>query len=270
MKTALSACVLLALAPVQEPKPWAEPMKKVRAKFTGEKGTFAHFGDSITVTMAFWAPLQGGGRNLSPEAEAALKRVNAFMKPACWRGWKGSEYGNTGMMTIRWAHENAEKWLQKLNPEAALMMFGTNDLGSVPLEEYEKKTREVVRKCLDRGTIVILMTIPPRGGQLEKSRKYAEAAARVARELDCPLSDFFGECLKRRPDDWDGAAEKFKDYKGYDVPTLISRDGVHPSNPKAYEGDYSEEGLRSNGYTLRTYLTLMAYDEVIRGVLEAR
>ena len=53
---------LLASAPAaaQEPggKPaWAERMKQVHARFTGTRGTFACFGDSITVTMAFWSPL---------------------------------------------------------------------------------------------------------------------------------------------------------------------------------------------------------------------
>src|SRR5205085_8437113 len=141
------------------------------------------------------------------------------------------------------------------------------DLNAVPLEEYQQKTKDVVQRCLDNGTVVILTTIPPRTGMLEKSRKYAEAAAKVAAELNVPVCDFFGECLKRRPDDWDGAAEKFKEFKGYDVPTLISRDGVHPSNPKAFGGDYSDEGLKSNGFVLRNYVSMMSYSAVIQSVL---
>ena len=31
-----------------------EPMRKVHARFTGTPGTFAHFGESIKITMAFW------------------------------------------------------------------------------------------------------------------------------------------------------------------------------------------------------------------------
>lgn len=44
---------------------------------------------------------------------------------------------------------------------------------------------------------------------------------------------------------------------------LLSRDGVHPSNPKKYQDDYSEEALRSHGYGLRNYLVLMKYAEVL-------
>jgi hypothetical protein len=84
-----------------------------------------------------------------------------------------------------------------------------------------------------------------------------------------PLIDYYQETLRRRPDDWDGALPKFKELPGdeYQVPTLIARDGVHPSNPNRFAGDYSEEALRSSGYALRNYLTLFAYAEVIEQTL---
>ena len=47
------------------------------------------------------------------------------------------------------------------------------------------------------------------------------------------------------------------------MPTLLSRDGVHPSAPKKFQDDYSHEGLRSHGYNLRNYLVLMKYAEVL-------
>lgn len=257
----------LALLAQAEDVAWIDAMKKVHARFSGQKGTFATFGDSITITMAFWSSLRGGGRNMTPETAAAYKLVEGHMKPECWSTWKGPAYGNNGTMTIRWAHQNVGSWLEKLNPEVALIMFGTNDLHAVPLEEYEAKTRDVVRKCLDNGTVVILTTIPPRHGMLDKSKAYAEAARKVARELQVPVCDYSAECLRRRPEDWDGATDKFKEYKDYDVPTLLARDGVHPSNPKAFAGDYSEEGLRSNGFVLRNYVSLRSYAAVIHQVL---
>jgi hypothetical protein len=247
---------------------WVEPMQRVHARFKGQKGTFATFGDSITVTMAYWAPLRHSHKNLDRQGEADYKRVSTYLRPECWDKWKGPAFGNEGSMTVRWAHDNIDRWLKKLNPETALIMFGTNDLTAVPLAEYRKKTRAVVQKCLDNGTVVILSTIPPRHGLLEKSRQYAEAVRQVAAELKVPVSDFFAECLKRRPDDWDGADERFKDFKDYEVPTLLARDGVHPSNPRKYNGDYSAEGLRSSGYVLRNYLTLKSYAGVIRAVLQ--
>jgi hypothetical protein len=248
---------------------WVQPMKQVHARFTGEKGTFAHFGDSITVTMAFWTPLAYDPRGLSATASQSLKLVMSHMKPKCWREWKGAEYGNTGMMTIRWAHENVNDWLKRLNPEVVLIMFGSNDVGQMPVQQYEQKTREVVERCLANGSIVILTTMPPRSGLLEKSRTFADAVKRIAREKKTPLIDYFGEILIRRPDDWDGSLPKFKDTPGdeYQAPTLICRDGVHPSNPGTHQ-DYSEESLRTNGYVLRNYLTLLAYADVIQKILQ--
>ncbi|MDH4238241.1 MAG: right-handed parallel beta-helix repeat-containing protein [Phycisphaerae bacterium] len=243
---------------------WADTMAKVHKEFIGEKGTFAHFGDSITVTLAFWTPLLYSRKNAPEEMEQAYQLVNQYLKMECWRNWKGPQYGNEGSMNIRWAHENIDNWLSLLKPEVALIMFGTNDLTSVGLEEYEKKTREVVQKCLDNGTVVILSTIPPRNGLAEKAALYADAVRKIARRMKVPLIDYHSEILKRRPADWDGALDKFAQYKGYDVPTLLARDGVHPSNPKECCDDYSEEGLKCCGYSLRNYLVLMKYAEVLQ------
>src|SRR5262249_37783900 len=153
-----------------------------------------------------------------------------------WAKWKGPDYGSNGSMTIRWAHDNVDKWLAKHNPEAVLIMFGTNDLGQLQVKEYEEKTRDVEQRCLKNGKGVIVSTLPPRSGQLEKAKTFAEAARKIARDEKLPLVDYYAEVLKRRPDDWDGAAPKFKDVAkdAYQVPTLISGDGVHPSNPAKF------------------------------------
>jgi len=242
---------------------WVNAMAEVHAKFTGQKGTFAHFGDSITVTLAFWTPLLYQRKNAPQEMEQAYQLVKGYLQKECWRDWKGPQFGNEGGMTIRWAHENIDAWLQRLNPEVALIMFGTNDLNSVPLEEYRDKTRAVVKKCLDNGTVVILSTIPPCHGFVEKSGVYAQAVRDIAQQMKVPLMDFYAEVLKRRPDDWNGALEKFARYEGYDVPTLLARDGAHPSHPQKYRDDYSPEALSCCGYSLRNYLALMKYAEVL-------
>jgi hypothetical protein len=248
---------------------WIEPMKKVHAHFTGTRGTFAHFGDSIAVSDAFWSRLRHGERrNMSTDAELAYARVNGYMKPECWDRWKGADHGN-GEASIRWAHAQVDSWLKKLNPEVVLLLFGTHDLPQLDVAEYEQKTREVAERCLANGTIVILATSPPRSGMLEKSQQFAEAVRKIAGELKVPLVDFHGEVLKRRPDDWDGTLPQFQDRDGdeYQVPTLIARDGIHPSNPSHY-ADYAPESLRNNGYALLTVLTLTAYADVIQHVLQ--
>ncbi|MDP6557500.1 MAG: SGNH/GDSL hydrolase family protein, partial [Pirellulaceae bacterium] len=261
-----SSCVVSEHAVSDEPE-WTTAMQKVHSRFNGEEGTFALFGDSITISRAFWFGLPYSRKNASQEMEVAFQLVNKHMLKDCWDR-KGPQFGNQGSMTIRWAHKNVDMWLKDLNPEVALIMFGTNDLHQLELQEYEDKTREVVKKCLDNGTVVILSTIPPRHGYTEKAAKFADAVRKIALELKVPLTDYHAEILNRRPNDWDGALDKFKAYEGFDVPTLVARDGVHPSNPRKYRNDYSAAGLKNNGFALRNYLTLMKYAVVIRQVLE--
>jgi hypothetical protein len=257
-------------AAAAQPADWVEPMKQVHARFTGTRGTLALFGDSITVSLAFWAPLEGTPPGMSPAMTRAHQLVKGYMKSECWRQWRGPAFGNEGRMTIRWAHENVGRWLKKLNPEAVVLMFGSNDVGDLGAPEYEQKTREVVRQCLTNGTIVLLTTMPPRSGRLEKSKQFAEIARKLAREEHLPMVDFYAAILARRPDDWDGALPQFKQTPGdeYQVPTLLARDGVHPSNPRQFS-DYSEASLRQNGFALRNYVTLLGYAEVVEKVLQA-
>jgi hypothetical protein len=249
---------------------WVEAMARVHKRFKGEPGTFAQFGDSITVSMAFWAPLADQPKGLSQDDSLTLNRVKKYMRSDCWRGWRGPEFGNQGGMTVRWAHENIDGWLKKLNPEVALIMFGTNDIGQVDATEYRQKMQQVVQRCLDNGTVVILNTIPPRSGKLQESKELAEIVKALAKEAKVPVVNYFDEVLKRRPTDWDGAAEKFKSIPGgeYEVPTLISGDGVHPSAPSQFDHDFSQEALSANGYALRSYLVLHAYGRVIERVLQ--
>ena len=255
------------LAEAAEQPAWAAAMKKVHANFKGKSGTFAHFGDSITYSMAFWSSLQWKPAKAIDGLEQSRQRVSKYMLKHCWRGWKGAAYGNYSGKTVAWANSNADRWLAKLNPEVVLIMFGTNDLGGVSVEKYEAGLRKLVATCLANGSVVILSTIPPRSGKETKAAAYAKVARKIAKELSVPLSDFHGEILKRRPNDWNGAADKFKGYKTYEVPTLIAGDGVHPSNPAKWGRDFSEVGLRHNGFNLRSYLTLNAYIKVIEKVL---
>lgn len=245
-------------------------MAKVHARFKGKHGTFAHFGDSITDSLAFWTPLLYDPKGMSPEMTKARDLVMGYMDKDCWRGWKGPDFGNQSGRTIDWADENVAAWLKKLDPEVVLILFGTNDMRDGNAADYGRKLRSVVRRCLDNGSVVILTTPPPRSGMEAKSVQFAEAVRQVAAELRVPLIDFQSEVLKRRPDDWDGSLAKFKEATredGYQAPTLIAGDGIHPSSPAKF-GDYSEESLRSNGYALRNYLTLMKYAELVRTVLK--
>jgi lysophospholipase L1-like esterase len=257
------------IARADESPVWVEPMKQIHAKFSGKPGSLALFGDSITVTKAFWSPLAYAPKSLPDSLAKNLQLVKGYMLDECWSKWRGAEYGNESGKTTRWAEENVDAWLKRLNPEVVVLMFGTNDLNQIEAKEYDARTRSVIEKCLKNGTVVILTTIPPRAGMEKKSKDFADVQRQAAADLKLPLIDYQSEILKRRPEDWNGGMPQFKSEAAkdvYSVTTLISGDGVHPSNPSKFQ-DFSEESINKNGYQLRTVLTLNTYADVIRLVL---
>ena len=274
-KLLLASLALFTFAPTvraaDDPPAWVKPMKDVHAKFTGKPGTLALFGDSITVSKAFWTPLAYAPKDLPKDVAEPLAVVKKHMIEDCWSKWRGAEYGSDGGQTAKWAEDNIDAWLKKLNPECAVIMFGTNDITRSDVKSFDKQMRAVVEKCLKNGTVVILTTIPPRAGAEDKAKAFAEAARTIATDFKLLLIDYHAEILKRRPDDWNGTLPKFKEFAKdvYQVPTLVSGDGVHPSNPSKFQ-DYSADSLKKNGYQLRSVLTVNAYADVIREVLTAK
>ena len=244
-----------------EPK-WARNARAIHGSFTGSPGTLALFGDSITESRAFWSPLAEERKPAPPEIEAAFARVKARLRPECWSEWRGEAYGNAPATTVAWARRNVERWLETLKPEVALIMFGSNDLPDRDQRGYRKSLTEIAEACIKRGTVPILSTLPPRRASPAR-RPPSQRLRAVAAELDVPLVDYHAEILARRPNDWDGATAFTPGGDPYEVLTLISGDGVHPSNPAKYFKDYSDEALRTSGFGLRTAQALLAYDEVV-------
>ena len=262
MRKTLCLAALLAFsvpAVAAEDDAWVEPMKAVHAKFAGQQGTVAQFGDSITITMAFFTPLSMEHKNVPADLAEAHAWLRKYVQPRCWRAWKGPQFGNEGRTTTDWAMANIDGWLKKLNPEVALVMWGTNDtyIGPKP-PKYTDNLRAIIQRCLDNGTVPILYTIPPKGDQAGNAKNtalvesFVEAARTVAAEKKVPLIDFYKEIMDRQPPDF--------------AKTLLG-DGLHPSYPQAYQQDFSEEALKQSGYTLRNYLTLKALWEVHQRVL---
>ena len=261
MAVAVLSASLFAAAtkPAAKDNYWVEPMKKVHARFTGQPGTVAQFGDSITITMAFFTPLSMDVKNLPDDLKQAHKWMRGYVQGRCWRAWKGAAFGNEGRTTSAWGLKNMDSWLKKLNPEVALVMWGTNDsyLGPRP-PKYTGNLRAIVQKCLDNGTVPILYTIPPVGNQAGNAQRtkyietFVDAARAVAKEKKVPLIDFYKEMVTRQPTDF---AKK------------LLGDNLHPSYPGQYQRDFSAQGISNSGYTLRNYLTLKKYWKLNREVL---
>ena len=203
--------------------------------------------------------------------QKAYDVARGCLKPECWK-WKGKKYGNEGGMTSLWGRDNISQWLTNLNPEVVVLQFGSNDIDrkvtpEQSLADFEQAMTEIVQKCLSNGTIVIMGTIPPRNKRT--SEEYNARARNIAETFHLPVCDFYRECLQRRPEDWNGRLPQFQEgmTDKFEVRTLISGDGEHPSRPKAFANDYSEEALKTSGYNLRTYLVLLSYADVLTQVI---
>jgi len=256
---------------------WVEPMRRAHARFEGKKGQCVLYGDSITYSMAFLGTAAWGEKiaykNVSAETLVDLEAVWAHADRAFWRE-RDPSLGHQGAMRSDWFLSNIDGWQSRMKPEACVILFGTNDLGGLCPPEYTENMAACVRRILGDGTVPMLTTVPPASGRERFIDDYYRASWIIARHFRIPVIDYCGEILRRRPNDWDGALpqhrEKVKDEKGrvdeYEVHAPISADGTHPSNPKPYRGDFSEEALNNNGYVLRDYLTLRKYGEVIRKV----
>jgi len=235
---------------------WVEPMKAVHAGFHGNPGYVAQFGDSITYSMAFWTPIGWD------EPDAYLTKDDGLPKRPKEKRWrdtlkgfraKGGDQGNYSGWRVGDVLGVMDAVLTREQPEAALIMIGTNDIsgGSVP-DGYRGGLKKIVEKCLAAHCVPILNTIPPRVGH-DAAVEAANGIVRaVARECRVPLADFHAECLRLRPgQSWQK--------------TIISDDGVHPSGGQT--NVYSEENMKVCGYALRNWVDFLAVREVYFHVL---
>lgn len=268
----LSTGLLASPAVAQETWDWATPMQYVAQDWAGgTQGSFSQFGDSISDTNAYFTPLRYSHSNVQPEDQVKLDWLQNWINPNSWN-WKGSSWGNLSGTTVDWGLENMDSWLGTMNPQMCVIMWGTNDTWKGPSPTvYDDYLRFIVQKCKDNGTVPIVTTIPPRHEVDVMS--YVNAAREVAESERVPLIDLYDEVITRRPhnpptDTWDGADPMWSAYSGYEVPTLVARDGVHLSNWSGGRNNFDlVEGLNKNGYTLRNYLTLQKMYDIWEQVL---
>jgi hypothetical protein len=274
---------------------WVQPMVQVRQLYQDTdgptQGTISRFGDSISVSKAYFCPLEWSISNTTPQSQAAVDWIHGWMRSDCW-DWQddgvyylhGCEGGTTSSWPLGSAtgwpgavggERKVDYWLRNDNPEIAVIMWGTNDLSSgLTPAQYKANLLQVVLACKANGTIPLLTTAPPRHnydngtvGNQQRAADFAQAVRDLAVEELVPLIEYHDECTTRNPHDppnstWDGADPMWSAYSGYEVPTSISRDGVHPSNYSAGRSNFSEYGLDVNGFNLRNYMTLMGCQEV--------
>jgi len=252
-----AACVALfgaAVLAADQPY-WMEPMRRVHGG--PGRGTLyvAQLGDSITYSMAFWAPLEWA----DPTPYITQDGLPKVPGTARWRDVitgcrdKGQENGNFSGWRVTSIVGVVDHVLATKHPDAAILMVGTNDVagGTVPTR-YREELENVVRKCLAARCIPILNTIPPRRGQVKAVEETNKIIRDVAVRFSIPLVDYYAEILRLQPGNaWDG--------------TLIDRDGVHPTAGRTQ--DYSAANLKASGYALRNWLNFLMVRELYFAIL---
>ncbi len=128
-------------------------------------------------------------------------------------------------------------------PEVVVMMVGTNDAlnsgNSVPIKEYEKNLKKLVKQFSGAGSKVVLMTIPPCINELLFSRHEAEFFAE--RSPEDRIADVNAVVKKLGKSDGvrlvdvhalleKGGAGSEKSSLLRNVANSRSKDGVHPTS----------------------------------------
>jgi lysophospholipase L1-like esterase len=250
---------------------YAKAMRAVAAKFTGKEGVVLHVGDSITHANPYsqWARR---GQGKTPRDAAICKWMHTG-KDNERDGWflcavdrpggrsdtaAGGIRSDEMLAGGRAGLPSLAELLKKYNPRVVVLMLGTNDASAGrKVEDYARDMRRGVDLILGNGTIPILSTVPPHPGRQELVKSYNSALKKIGKEKQIPMIDYYGEIVKRRPDDWNG--------------TLLGKNDVHPT--AARDGTTAASAptaanLRNSGYLLRGWLSVQKIAEVKERVLD--
>lgn len=225
---------------------------------------FSKVGDSITVSELFLKSFGRGDYNLRDYAN--LQPVIDYYSQTVAR--TGNSFSNTTLAAkVGWpaqallnpdAADPDQCWegesplvceYRYSKPSIAIIMLGTNDVPSTPLQSYEREMRQIIEATMELGIVPIVSTIPPlhRTGTEGRVEAINQIITDLAHEYDIPLLDYHA-ALQGLPNDG------------------LFRDGVHPSVAPA-NFDFTPDNLQY-GYAVRNLTALQALDAVWRYLLQ--
>jgi len=151
---------------------YAANVRKIRAAGAGKTRRHAilYFGDSITAAHPYMHALTG-----------------------CLGQGIGVRHGYGGQTTA-FAKGKIDEFLKSVNPEFAVVMFGTNDSKNTQsVQGSMKNLAYVIDACAKHGTVPVVATIPPRGYQLDQpgERHYNAQLIKLCRMKKVPISYVF-------------------------------------------------------------------------------
>ena len=253
----------------QETWEWVREMQSVIRRFDGAQGMVVPLGDSNTYASPAgrWARI-GVGRT---EAEDAICRwMNSHRDGpdnGWWlaaddqptgRSWTAASGVTAGEFLVggKGGLPSLQRMLAAHDPQIVSILLGTNDLhAGVAAAQFLETMETILRTCTDAGTIPIVNTLPPTNwGPPDQLRAYNRGLIDLARRLQLPLIDVYGEFLARRPtDSWLG--------------TLVSQDGAHLT-PDNAAGPASAQNLNNGGYLLRCWLQVRKVAQIKAQVID--
>jgi hypothetical protein len=224
---------------------------------------FAKVGDSITESGSFLHDIGHGWHDLA--SYASLEPTVTFFHRTVVDGDGNDSFAHASEAAVSgWTVQDAleppspdalERELRAVRPSIALIMFGTNDIDRSTPDAYRNGLVRVVARCLERGVIPVVSTIPMRLDRADAGRRVPVMNAIVrdtARAQTIPLIDLHAALN--------------------DLPRHgLGDDGIHPS---AYQhdgdtraGTFTDDALR-HGYNVRNLVTLQTLDALRRIVFD--
>jgi hypothetical protein len=225
-------------------------------------GRMGQIGDSITESSAYFrnAILGGPTSNETGHDYASIRSWLAYSgtQPA-----DGSSFYNNYGKDYHWGNSSGWNLLEAIqagHPSRGvlqgdlgvpgqyswvLIMFGTNDIDSFWNPTIWKPMyHDFIQGYIDLGVVPVLSTIPPEQAHIGDNnvQEANEVVKQLAAEMQIPWVDYYSLILHFQPVNWVG--------------TLIGNDGTHPSAGTGGQGFSQTAQSSTDGYALRTKLTL--------------
>ncbi len=218
----------------------------------------AKVGDSITVSANFLYPIADGFYEVSeyPYLQTVIDRFAAIPASSFSRTSLAAGVGWNSTTVLNPAYADPTPCLvgevpllceyRLLKPAFAIIMFGTNDVGLIPLESYRRHMDDIIRFTLGQGIIPLVSTIPDRRDHTEEIALFNRALIGLAHAYAIPLIDYAAP-MQTLPEGG------------------LTLDGVHPSSPaRGYKGSADfRAGNLDAGYVVRNLTALLMLDAVL-------
>lgn len=149
---------------------------------SGQSAKIVCFGDSVTGVYYH----TGSRRAYTDMLGIAIKKAIPNARPEMINA------GISGHTTVN-ALSRIDRDVLQHKPDLVTVMFGLNDMTRVPLSEYEKNLKTIVKQCRDVGAEVLLCTpnavITTQGRPSAILEQYCAVVRKVGKELNVPVCD---------------------------------------------------------------------------------